>query len=193
MHTHPVSEEEFRLIQEVRNDETLTQRKLSEKTGISLGTVNLILKRLTKKGYIKVKRLNRRNFQYLLTPEGFTELSKRSYRYLLKTINSVRKMKAEIQSLVLAEYHEGKREFIILGDNELADIIELSLKSLDKTELKYQRASTPDDIMSSKAVILLAQAKLAPGDRTSDPGFRTWDSALLTSKYIDILATISQN
>mgnify|MGYP001140784140 CR=1 FL=1 len=186
MHIHPVSEEEFRLIQEVRNDETLTQRKLSEKTGIALGTVNLILKRLTQKGYIKVKRLNRRNLQYLLTPEGFTEISKRSYRYLLKTINSVRKMKAEIQHLVLEEYYKGKREFIILGDNELADIIELSLKDLDKSNLKYQRASRPEHIRSSKAVILLAQTELDPGDRTSDIGLRT-------NKYIDVLAAISQN
>ena len=193
MHTHPVSEEEFRLIQEVRNDEALTQRKLSEKTGIALGTVNLILKRLTQKGYIKIKRLNRRNLQYLLMPEGFTEISKRSYHYLLKTINSVRKMKAQIQHLVLEEYCKGKREFIILGDNELADIIELSLKSLDKTKLKYQRASRPEDIRSSKAVILLAQAELDPGDRRSDPGFRTWDSALRTNRYIDVLAAISQN
>ncbi len=193
MHTHPVSEEEFRLIQEVRNDETLTQRKLSQKTGIALGTVNLILKRLTKKGYIKIKRLNRRNLQYLLMPKGFTEISKRSYRYLLKTINSVRKIKAEIQHLVLEEYCKGKREFIILGDNELADIIELSLKSLGKSNLKYQRASTPEHIRSSKTVILLAQAELDPGDRRSDPEFRTWDSALRTNKYIDVLATISQN
>ncbi len=186
MDTHPVSEEEFRLIREVRNDEALTQRKLSEKTGISLGTVNLILRRLTKKGYIKIRRLNRRNIQYLLTPEGFTEISKRSYRYLLKTINSVKKMKTEIQHLVLEEYYKGKREFIILGDNELADIIELSLKSLDKSKLKYQRASRPEHIRSSKAVILLAQTELAPGHRTSNPGPRT-------NKYIDVLATISQN
>jgi len=193
MHTHPVSEEEFRLIQEVRNNETLTQRKLSEKTGIALGTVNLILKRLTQKGYIKIKRLNRRNLQYLLMPKGFTEISKRSYHFLLKTINSVRKIKAEIQHLVLEEYYKGKREFIILGDNELADIIELSLKGLGKTKLKYQRASRPDDIRSSKAVILLAQAELNLGDRRSDPGFRTWDSALRTNRYIDVLAAISQN
>ena len=144
------------------------------------------LKDSPKKGYIKVRRLNRRNLQYLLTPEGFTEISKRSYRYLLKTINSVRKIKAEIQHLVLEEYYKGKREFIILGDNELADIIELSLKDLDKSNLKYQRASRPEHIRSSKAVILLAQTELDPGDRTCDPGPST-------NKYIDVLATISQN
>jgi len=186
MHTHLVSEEEFRLIREVRNNKNLTQRKISQKTGISLATVNLILKRLTKKGYIKVRRLNRKNLQYFLTPEGFTELSKRSYHYLLRTINSVKKMKAEVQHLVLQEYLKGNTQFIILGDNELADIIELSLKNLDKSNLKYRRASRLEDINSDKVVVLLAQTELDSGLRTSDLGHRT-------NKYIDVLATISQN
>jgi len=186
MDTHLVSKEEFRLIREVKNNKNLTQRKISQKTGISLATVNLILKRLTKKGYIKVRRLNRKNLQYFLTPEGFTELSKRSYHYLLGTINSVKKIKAEVQHLVLEEYLKGKTQFIIFGDNELADIIELSLRNLDKSNLKYRRASGLEDINSSKAVILLAQTELDSGHRTSDLGLRT-------NKYIDVLAAISQN
>jgi len=186
MDTHLVSEEEFRIIREVRKDENLTQRKISQKTGISLGMVNLILKRLTKKGYIKVRRLNRRNLQYLLTPRGFAKITKRSYHYLLTTINSVRKMKAEIQELILQEYRKGKRQFIIFGDGELADIIELSLKDLDKSNLKYRRASRVEDISSNKAVILLAQTELDSGRRTSDIGLRT-------NRWIDVLATMSQN
>ena len=184
MDTHPLSEEEFHLIREIRHDRNLTQRKISQKTGISLGTVNVILKRLTKKGYIKIRRLNRRNLQYLLTPKGFAEITKRSYHYLLRTINSVRKIKVEVQHLVLQEYGKGKTEFIILGDNELADIIELSLKNLDKSNLKYRRASRAEDISSNKPVILLA---------TTEPKLRTLNPKLRTHKYIDVLATISQN
>lgn len=186
MNTHLITEEEFRIIREIKTDKNLTQRKISQKTGISLGMVNLILKRLTKKGYIKVRRLNRRNLQYLLTPKGFTKITTRSYHYLLRTINSVRKIKAEVQHLVLQEYRKGKRQFIIFGDNELADIIELSLKNLDKNNLKYRRASRAEDISSNKAVILLAQTKLDSGRRTSDIGLRT-------NRWIDVLATISQN
>ena len=184
MDTHLITEEESRIIREIRTDKNLTQRKISQKTGISLGMVNVILKRLTKKGYIKVRRLNRRNLQYLLTPKGFSEITKRSYHYLLRTIDSVRKIKAEIQELVLQEYCKGKTEFIIFGDGELADIIELSLKNLDKSNLKYRRASRVEEISSDKPVILLA---------TTEPKLRTLNPKLRTHKYIDVLATISQN
>jgi len=182
MDTELVTEEEFRIIREVRKDKSLTQRKISQKTGISLGMVNLILKRLTEKGSIKVRRLNRRNLQYLLTPKGFTETTKRSYHYLLRTIDSVKKIKAEVQELVLQEYHKGKTEFIIFGDGELADIIELSLKNLDKSNLKYRRASRVQEISSNNAVILLAQ---------TEPKLTTLEPELRTPKYIDVLATIS--
>jgi len=148
-----------------------------------LGTVNLILKRLTKKGYIKVRRLNRRNLQYLLTPKGFAEITKRSYHYLLRTIGSVRRIKAEVQKLVLQEFRKGKTQFIIFGDGELADIIELNLKNLDKSNLKYRRASRVEKISSDKAVILLVQ---------TEPRLRRFDPELRTPKYIDVLATISQ-
>lgn len=184
MDPHLVREEEFRLIREVGKDNNLTQRKISQKTGISLGTVNLILKRLTKKGYVKVRRLNRRNLQYLLTPKEFAEITKRSYHYLLTTIDSVRKIKAEVQELVLQEYRKGKTQFIIFGDGELADIIELSLKNLDKSNLKYRRASRVEEINSDKAVILLAQ---------TEPRLRILHPELRTAKCMDVLTTITQN
>jgi len=80
-------------------------------------------------------------------------------------------MKLEVQKLVLQEYLKGKSEFIILGDGELADIIELSLKDLDKSSLRlrYRRVSRLEDISTNKAVILLAQTELDPGHRTLDP------------------------
>ena len=179
-----VTEEEFRIIREVGKSKKLTQRKVSQKTRVSLGMVNLILKRLTKKGYIKVRRLNRRDLQYLLTPKGFTEITKRSYHYFSKTMNSVRKMEAQIQKLVLHEYRKGKTQFVIFGNGELADIIELSLKNLHKSNLKYRRASRVKEIDSNKAVILLVQ---------TEPEFRTLDPNLRTNEYIDVLANISQN
>jgi len=144
---------------------------------------NLILKRLASRGYIKVKGLDKRKVQYILTPEGFAEKAKKSYRYFLKTIHSLQEMKKKIQRLVLMEYEKGKTPFIILGDGELADIIELSLKDLNKSELEYRRASKLKDI-NNRAVILLTQTELDLGRRTSDLGLRT-------NRYIDVLSAIS--
>jgi len=182
MNSSGIGERELKIIEEISRDKNLTQRKISHNLGVSLGMTNLILKKLVNKGYIKVKGLNRRKVQYIITPEGFTEKAKRSYRYFLKTIHSLKEIKKKIQQLILMEYEKGKTHFIILGDGELADIIELTVKDLNKSELEYRRVSRPEDINSNKAVILLTQSK---------PEFRALDLEPRTNRWIDVLTVIS--
>jgi DNA-binding MarR family transcriptional regulator len=57
-------------------------RDLSEKTGLSLGMVNILLKKFIKKGFVKLERLNSKTFRYILTPEGFKEKSKKTIEYM---------------------------------------------------------------------------------------------------------------
>jgi len=182
MNSSIIGEREFKIIEEISRDKDLTQRKISQGLGLSLGMTNIILKRLASKGYIKVKGLNRRKVQYILTPKGFTEKTKKSYRYLLKTIHSLKEMKKKIQRLILMEYKKGKTHFVILGEGELADIVELSLKNLDKSGLEYGRVPKLEDINSSNAVVLLAQSK---------PGFRIEELGPGDNKCIDVLAALS--
>ncbi len=177
-----ISERELRIIEEISRDKNLTQRKISHRLGLSLGMTNLILKRLVSKGYIKVKGLNRRKVQYILTPKGFAEKTKKSYRYFLKTIYSLQEMKKKIQRLILMEYEKGKTHFVILGEGELADIVELSLKGLNKSELEYRRVSRLEDINSSNAVVLLAESKLKT---------RIEELGLQVNKCVDVLSSIS--
>ena len=86
-------------------------------------------------------------------------------------------MERKIQELVLTEYQKGKTHFIIFGDGELADVIEMSLRNLNINDLEYRRASTLEEIHDQDATILLAQAK----DNSKDNDGR----------WIDVLASIS--
>ena len=182
MNSPIIGERELRIIEEVSRDKNLTQRKISHRLDLSLGMTNLILKRLVNKGYIKVKGLDKRKVQYILTPKGFAEKAKKSYLYFLKTIYSLQEMKKEIQHLVLVEYEKGKTHFAILGDGELADIVELSLNNLNKSELEYRRISRPEEIKDNNTVILLAESKLKT---------RMEELGLQVDKSIDVLSTIS--
>lgn len=177
MNTSEIKERELRVIEEVARDRNLTQRKMSHRLGLSLGTTNLILKKLTSKGYIKMRQLNRKKIQYILTSKGFTEKVKKSYWFFLRTLHSVKTMRRKIQDLILTEYQKGKTHFIIFGDGELADIIEMSLRNLNINDLEYRRASTLEEIHDQDATILLAQAK----DNLKDNDGR----------WIDVLASIS--
>ncbi len=50
---------------------SVTQRNLAKKLGIALGLTNLYLKRLARKGYIKLKTVPPKRIKYYLTLKGF--------------------------------------------------------------------------------------------------------------------------
>lgn len=151
---------EFRIIDEIGKDLNTTQRKISRQIGLSLGMTNLIIKKLIAKGYIKVKGLDRRRVQYILTPRGFTEKVKKTHRYLLRSIDTLKAVKNKIQDTVLEYYKKGEKNFTILGKGELADIVEISLRDMGKKDIRYSKARTPEEINSKNSIILLADGSI---------------------------------
>ncbi len=151
---------EFKIIDEIGKDLNTTQRKISRQIGLSLGMTNLVIKKLIAKGYVKVKGLNRRNVQYILTPRGFAEKVRKTHRYLLRSIDTLKKVKGKIQDTVLEYYERGEKNFIILGKGELADIVEISLRDMGKKDLRYSRARTPKEVNSKNSIILLADRNI---------------------------------
>src|SRR3972149_2408347 len=64
----------------------LTQRALAQRLGIALGLTNLYLKRLAKKGLIKItefprKPSARKRLRYVLTPTGLSQNIRLTYHY----------------------------------------------------------------------------------------------------------------
>jgi len=167
---------EFKIIDEIGKDLNTTQRKISHRIGLSLGMTNLVIKKLIAKGYVKVKGLDRRRVQYILTPRGFTEKVKKTHRYLLGTIDTLKKVKEKIQDTVLEYYEKGERNFTILGKGELADIVEISLRDMGKKYLRYLRAKTPQEVNSKGSIILLADRNIQKRN----------------SHYLNILEVISE-
>jgi len=161
-----VDENEHKVIEELSRRRDLTQRELSARTKLSLGAVNLILKRLAKRGLLKTRGLNPRKVKYLITPKGFSEKTKKSYNYILKTVDLVKQVKEEIAKIVQEEYNNGQKKFVILGDDDLADIIELALKGF-----AYQRVADVEAIKDKNALILLSH------DQPGVNGFRSLNLA----------------
>ena len=58
------------LLEQIEFDPDVTQASLAAQLGVAVGTVNWHLKRLIAKGYVKVKRAQRRKLKYIITPEG---------------------------------------------------------------------------------------------------------------------------
>src|SRR5437016_14482533 len=72
------AERELEILRAIGEGAPLTQRALAERLGVALGLTNLYLKRLAKKGYIKIaefpkKPAARKRLRYVLTPTGIRE------------------------------------------------------------------------------------------------------------------------
>ena len=91
-----------------------TQRELSQEMGVSLGKVNYCMKKLTKKGLIKITNFkqnpNKMGYAYLLTPRGVEEKAKLTISFLKRKVIEYEILKEEINELKLEseELHNEK-------------------------------------------------------------------------------------
>lgn len=125
-----LDEREFELINIIGSEISSNQRDLSRKMNISLGMVNMLIRRLITKGYIRTSQLNTKKVDYILTPEGFKEKMQKSIKYTMKTINSIGLIKERLSALLKDLYEKGERKFLILGESDLASLIEIVMHEL---------------------------------------------------------------
>ena len=127
------SQADLTILEHIENFPDTTQATLAEKVGVAVGTINWHLKRLVAKGYVKVKRLERRKLRYIITPEGialrarllvdFIQSSMRMYRLVReRSINAINEIK-----------RTGQIELNIEGDGEIAEILRLTSLELGMT------------------------------------------------------------
>ncbi len=146
---------EYALLEYLSGGGNVSQRQVAKQTGLSLGMVNLILKRLARTGAIKVVALNGRSASYLLTPTGAAAKSRRAYEYLLRTIGIFRELRERTDGLIAELYRNGAREFIIHGEGEVADIAELCLSRARLPGLTFSRSqgALPAEVDPTRAVL----------------------------------------
>jgi len=98
-----MNEHHLKLLKELSQDHTLSQRELSKKLGISLGKVNYILNALLDKGLVKSKSFknskNKLAYMYILTPQGFAKKMELTYSFLRRKINEYDILKREIEEM----------------------------------------------------------------------------------------------
>ncbi len=143
-----LDEREFELVNIIGADLGANQRDLSRLMSLSLGMVNMLIRRLLSKGIIRIEQLDKRKVQYLLTPKGFSEKMRKSVQYTLKTINSLDLIKEKIHELIVKEYRKGERLFVVLGRSDFAHLIEIVFKDLglDNYKITYVDKLSKDEI-----------------------------------------------
>ena len=100
-------------LRELSRDDTLSQRDLAGRLGLSLGRVNFVVNSLIGKGLVKARRFkNSRNklaYRYVLTPEGLSEKIKVTRSFLQAKLHEFELLQREIEDLRREAGSEGEQ------------------------------------------------------------------------------------
>src|SRR5215470_17370006 len=103
------------LLSELDRDGGATQRSLADKMGVALGLTNLYLKRLARKGYIKITTIPRHRIKYLLTPQGMAEKSRLTYLFMQYSLSHYRDMRQRLKKIFSERGQAGAKRIVIYG------------------------------------------------------------------------------
>lgn len=137
-----MDEREFELINILGKQLGSNQRDLSRQMELSLGMVNMLIRRLISKGYIRMDRLNKRNVRYILTPKGISEKMRKSVKYTLNTINSIGLIKDNLRELLVDLYDKGHRKFYNYSQADLTLLIDKAFHEARLEDAAMQHLDT---------------------------------------------------
>lgn len=111
----------------------LTQRDLSQRLGVALGLTNLYLKRLARKGLIKITEFPRKpgpgqRLRYVLTGKGFSEKTQLSYAYIVHSLDLYRRARETLRERLGQLSDGGVKRVALYGTGEAAELAYLTLR-----------------------------------------------------------------
>lgn len=116
MQTSPDPAREILLLDHIERDPNVTQASLATQLGVAVGTVNWHLKRLIAKGYIKIKRAERRKLRYIITPEGIALRARLTVDYIEQSMLLYRRVRTRVREL-LTEVKQAGYDQVRLDDS----------------------------------------------------------------------------
>ena len=131
----------LQILDELSNNDALTQRDLSQRLGIALGLVNSYIKNLVAKGYITVRNIPTKRYAYYLTPKGFAEKSRLAYDLLQDYTRIYREAKNSYRQLFFEFERSGVKRIVFAGADEVAEFAYITLQ---ETKLELVGVVDPD-------------------------------------------------
>ncbi len=114
------------LLEEIGRDPDTTQASMATKLGVAVGTVNWHVKRLIAKGYVKVKRAERKKLKYIITPEGIALRARLTLQYVENSMHLYRRVREQARKALATARKQGYQSVVISGDGDIADVCRLT-------------------------------------------------------------------
>ncbi|HSJ53275.1 MAG TPA: winged helix-turn-helix transcriptional regulator [Anaerolineae bacterium] len=164
---------ERRILEAIKDNPDTTQANLAAQLGVAVGSVNWYLKRLIRKGYVKVTHLQRRKLKYFVTPQGLAVKARLTSQYLETSLRVYRELR-EAARETLAEIRQAGCEVVhVEGGGEALEIFRLSCLEQGVRVAARPSAGTPSIHVEGTRFVLGWQPQ-PPGqgesERPVEPG-----------------------
>ena len=149
---------DFQFLEELEKTPNLSQRELSNKFGIALGVTNACLKRMARRGGIRLRKIPPRRIGYYLTPKGFAEKAKLTMTFLSYNIHHYSRLKAMIGERFLEMASQGVKRIVFYG---VSEEMEVAYVTLQGTNMELVAIVDDNDDVKGKNIL---------GREARDPG-----------------------
>jgi len=142
MDNQPDTTRDLVLLEKIEQNPDASQASLAAQLGIAVGTVNWHLKRLINKGYVKVRRAERRKLRYIITPEGITLRTHLTIDYIQTSFRLYHQTRLHVTDLLKQARQQGFQSVRLVGDGDIADICRLTCMEQSTSIVTDEKAPT---------------------------------------------------
>ena len=122
----PEQDRDLILLEHITQDPDATQATLATQLGVAVGTINWHLKRLIAKGYVKVRRAERRKLRYIITPEGLALRAHLTLDYIQNSFRLYRLVRQRMLEQLDQIRTAGILQIRVDGSGEIAEVCRLT-------------------------------------------------------------------
>lgn len=123
---------QYNILQSIENGEQISQRQLSSQLGINVASINFALKKLTKRGLVKMLGANPRRMQYILTPKGIAGKTQLAYKFFDRNFHFYKAVRKDVEDKIGSIPFNDKKRVALYG---VTDLMELAYLVIHDKEL----------------------------------------------------------
>ena len=140
---------DLRLLEELERNPIVSQRELSHRFGIALGVTNACLRRMARKGWIRIRDLNPRRIGYYLTPKGILEKTRLTIHLISFRVQHYTELKKVISNSLLEMQLDGVQRIVFYW---VSDEMEVAYITLQGVNLKLVGIVDDDEKVTSRII-----------------------------------------
>jgi DNA-binding MarR family transcriptional regulator len=122
---------DLRFLEELEKNPIVSQRELSHKFGIALGVTNACLRRMARKGWIRIRDLNPRRIGYYLTPKGIVEKTRLTIHLVSFRVQHYSELKKVIADRLVEMQRDGLQRIVFYGVSDEMEVAYITLQGVN--------------------------------------------------------------